>query len=265
MALRDQPYLPLYVQDYLTDEKLNLCSPAAQGVYIKIMCIFHKSEEYGGILLKQKDKQNSSTYLNFAYKLSKLIPFQIDIIAGAITELLDEKVLILDGDFLYQKRMVKDNDISIKRSKSGKKGGIKSLGNNKNLLKQKYEQITEDEYENQKSIDDVIKDSNCIVTFYPDNLISVDEVEKELISDIQYQENVAMCHHLKSVEIVQSWITEFIKTQKSEGVHSKSLKDSKSHFSRWLKIELNKKTKTNANRRDLSGIDHGSAKCLADM
>ena len=35
MALRNQPYIPLYVQDFLTDEKLNQCSPASQGIYIK--------------------------------------------------------------------------------------------------------------------------------------------------------------------------------------------------------------------------------------
>ena len=43
MALRDQPYLPLYVQDFLTDEKLAECSAMATGVYIRLMCIMHKS------------------------------------------------------------------------------------------------------------------------------------------------------------------------------------------------------------------------------
>ena len=152
MALRDQPYFPLYVQDYLSDEKLSLCSPQTQGVYIKMMCIFHKSDVYGGILLNQKDKQKESNRLNFALKFGKLLPFESDIIEAAIDELLDEKVLHIDGDFLYQKRMVHDNEVSIKRSISGKKGGDKSSGNkgekrSKNLLKQKHKQNTEYEYE----------------------------------------------------------------------------------------------------------------------
>ena len=58
MSLRNQPYFPLYVQDFLTDEKLNCCSASSQGVYIKIMCLLHKSEVYGELMLKQKDKQN---------------------------------------------------------------------------------------------------------------------------------------------------------------------------------------------------------------
>ncbi len=54
MALRNQPYLPLFVQDYLTDEKLNECSAQSQGVYIKIMCLMHKSETYGKNFAKAK-------------------------------------------------------------------------------------------------------------------------------------------------------------------------------------------------------------------
>jgi len=131
MALRDQPYFPLYVQDYLTDEKLNSCSAASQGVFIKILCIFHKSEPYGGILFKQKDKQNSSMCLNFAAKLAKLLPFDQETIFSAITELIEEGVLTVEGDFLYQKRMCRDFEISLARSKAAKKGG-----GNPNLFKQ---------------------------------------------------------------------------------------------------------------------------------
>ena len=152
MALRDQPYLPLYVQDYLTDEKLNMCTASTQGIYIKIMCIFHKSETYGGILLKQKDKQNENICLNFALKFAKLLPFDLREIKNAITELLDEKVLLIDGDFLYQKRMVKDNNISEKRSLSGSNGGKKTQSKNKKFAKAKskakseYESESENEY-----------------------------------------------------------------------------------------------------------------------
>lgn len=131
MALRDQPYFPLYADDYLTDEKLNLCSAASQGVFIKILCVMHKQNEYGTILLKQKDKQNPSTILNFACKLAKLLPFDQDTIHGALEELIEEGVLHIEGDKIFQKRMVKDGEISLKRSQAGKDGG-----GNPNLFKQ---------------------------------------------------------------------------------------------------------------------------------
>ena len=161
MALRDQPYIPLYVQDYLTDEKLNSCSPATQGVYIKIICILHKQAEYGSLVLfKQKDKQNSSMCLNFACKFAKLLPFDQQTIFDALTELIDEGVLIVEGDKIYQKRMVKDNAISEARSKAGKIGGgnpILFKQNSKHPFKQNPKQNPENENENENEDEGDIK------------------------------------------------------------------------------------------------------------
>lgn len=126
MALRDQPYLPLYVQDFLTDEKLIECSASATGVYIRVMCIMHKSDPYGMILLKQKDKQTSSTIQNFALKLIKSLPYDLDVIKSGLEELINEDVLQIEDDKLIQKRMVKDFSISNKRAEAGKKGGEKT-------------------------------------------------------------------------------------------------------------------------------------------
>jgi len=123
MALRDQPYLPLYIQDFLTDEKLMECSAAATGVYIRIMCVMHKSDPYGTILLRQKDKQTGQQIQDFAAKLARHFPYPLDTILLALGELLAEKCLFIEGDYLVQKRMVRDGEISLTRSKSGSKGG----------------------------------------------------------------------------------------------------------------------------------------------
>lgn len=160
MALRNQPYFPLYVQDYLTDEKLNNCSAASQGIYIKMMCLFHKCETYGGILLKQNGKQNQSTVLEFAKRLAKQLPFDSLEINDAITELLGEGVLTLDGDFLFQKRMVKDNEVSNIRASAGKKGGKKTQIKDKNFALAKIK--ANSEYENEYEIDNEIKDESKI-------------------------------------------------------------------------------------------------------
>lgn len=151
MALRDQPYLPLYIQDFLTDEKLIECSALATGVYIRLMCLMHKSEEYGTILLKQKDKQTDKQIKNFALKIAKQLPYTIEIIIEGLTELINEKVLIIEGDFLKQKRMVKDNSISVKRATSGTSGGKKTQEKNKTFAskfaKAKNKANTENEIE----------------------------------------------------------------------------------------------------------------------
>jgi len=153
MALRNQPYLPLYVQDFLTDEKLIECSAETTGVYIRLMCIMHKSETYGVILLKQKDKQTDKQILNFAYKLAKQMPYDVEVIERSLNELLNEKVLILEGDQLLQKRMVKDNDISEKRAKAGSKGGTFAQAN----IKANTKANTEYEYENENENEEIKK------------------------------------------------------------------------------------------------------------
>jgi len=151
MALRDQPYLPLYVQDIMTDEKLNECSAATHGIYIKgIMCLMHKSDPYGKILLKQKYKQTDKQILNFASQLAKNLLYTENEISLALTELINEQVCFIEGDYLIQKRMVKDNEISEKRALAGKKGGDQTQKKpikDKDFAKAKTEANPEDEDE----------------------------------------------------------------------------------------------------------------------
>lgn len=122
MSRRDQPYIPLYVQDFLTDEKLRECSASSVGVYIMLMCVMHKQEKYGTIQLREKDRQSEDIIRDFARKLAKHLPFDVEVIRNALRELLDEDVIQLNGDRISQKRMVRDADVSEKRSAAGRKG-----------------------------------------------------------------------------------------------------------------------------------------------
>ena len=141
MALRNQPYLPLYVDDFLADEKLSLCSAESTGVYIRLMCLMHKADEYGVILLKQKFKQSSKQILNFASMFARQMPYQIDVIERSLQELLDENVVILEGDRLIQKRMVKDETLVISGLRLVERAGKKHKQKQIILLKQKVKQI----------------------------------------------------------------------------------------------------------------------------
>jgi DnaD and phage-associated domain len=123
MALRDQPYLPLYVNDFVADEKLRMCSAESTGVYIRLMCLMHVSEEYGAITLSKRDKQHESQIRNFAYVLLFHFPYQVDVIERSLEELIDRGVLYIDGDKLVQKRMHKDGKLSLTRSLAGSQGG----------------------------------------------------------------------------------------------------------------------------------------------
>lgn len=148
MLKKDLPYLKLYVQDFMTDEKLVQCSAEANGVYIWIMLLMTKSETYGKILLRQKfkqtvkqktskhqakreakDKHLLGVCFSFAKQLAKHLPFEAVTIENSLYELLFENVLQVDGDYLVQKRMVKDAQISDIRAVAGKKGGKNRMRN----------------------------------------------------------------------------------------------------------------------------------------
>ena len=156
MSLRNQPYFPLYVQDFMTDEKLNMCSWQTQGIYIKILCVLHKQEKYGSILFKQKDKQNLSKVFSFASILIKHIPCDINDMISALDELVEYGVIQIEDDTLLQKRMFKDGLISEQRSKAGKKGGGNPI-----LFKQKDKQTDKQnpEYENEYKYKDKNEDN----------------------------------------------------------------------------------------------------------
>jgi len=164
MALRDQPYLPLYVRDFLADEKLAFCSASATGVYIRLMCLMHQSEEYGKILLKQKFKQSDKQIKNFASQLAIQMPYDYNTILCALEELLDSRVLLEEPSALIQKRMVKDNNISIVRASAGKKGGNNSIGkkekNIHNFALNFAQAKTQANYVNEIVIDNAIDNAN---------------------------------------------------------------------------------------------------------
>lgn len=149
MALRDQPYLPLYVQDFMTDEKLAECSASATGVFVRIMCLMHKSDPYGKILLKQKYKQSTEQVLNFASQVAKNLPYTREEVYAALQELLAENVMHIEGEFLVQKRMVHDNEVSVNRSKSGRKGGESTQKRVKEIALAKDEANTQANPENE--------------------------------------------------------------------------------------------------------------------
>lgn len=149
MALKDLPYIPFYVQDFACDEKLAMCSAAATGVYIRLMCILHKSKTYGAVKLRIYSKGDSKTYSKsvangiakpiasekqdfefatnllpqFAESLQRQMPYTAEEVLNALEELCFYGVINIEGDTLSQPRMVRDGEMSEKRRVAGRSGG----------------------------------------------------------------------------------------------------------------------------------------------
>jgi len=292
MALRDQPYIPLFADDYLTDEKLNMCSPSTQGVYIKIMCLFHKSDPYGGILLKQKDKQRDKQISNFACKLAKLLPFDLPVIESALVELIEEHVLNIDDDFLYQKRMVRDNELSVKRSKSGKKGGDASLGKKRmcedqSLFATEFAQANlqanaEYEYGNENGNSKEGKEGVGEGGEYPPEesfqrtdpapeigtVLTIEQCHELCLANQRWLSALSK-HKGIPLPLLETWLTKFLVDLKVKDILQNTLTDYKSHFVNWLKYQLkdgkdiNKPPHTGSSEMR-SGVAQRIAEKLAD-
>ncbi len=116
-SLRTSPYFPLEVDAFVSDEKLNECSAAANGVYIRVLCLMHKSEEYGKVQL-----HGARSYAEIAERLSRHLPYPVSTIAAGLDELLSAGVLYTEDGCLCQKRMIKDGQLSETRSRCGKLG-----------------------------------------------------------------------------------------------------------------------------------------------
>src|SRR5215217_9090725 len=102
MALRNQPYLPLYVNDFSNDLNVKRCSSSSIGVYFMLMCVLHQGHEYGTLILRKNEKKSPDQVKNFSALLIKLMPFDIIEIEAALNELLENQVLKMDGDKLIQ-------------------------------------------------------------------------------------------------------------------------------------------------------------------
>lgn len=127
MALRDQPYLPLYVQDVISDEKLHFCAAESYGVYFLLMCWLHKQQEYGVMYLQDEFKEkDTSKEERFAKMITRLMPFETEQILRCLRELQKQKVINITEETLYQKRMVADAQKSKIQSENRAKGWAKA-------------------------------------------------------------------------------------------------------------------------------------------
>ena len=45
------PWMKFYTSDWRADPRLKMCSPAARGVWIEMICLMHEATPYGHLLV----------------------------------------------------------------------------------------------------------------------------------------------------------------------------------------------------------------------
>lgn len=81
-----------------------------------------------------------------------------------------------------------------------------------------------------------------------ETLQSIDEIENQFTNEVSWKESI--CRNLSEVkngfdmQTLENYLEQFFKLIRGDGEDYKTVKDTKKHFNRWLKIEI-QKNKTN--------------------
>ena len=117
---KDNPSSTFYWKDYENDEGLRISSLAAQGLWMRLLCIAAKADPYGYILVNGCDPGVTGTA-----RLGSVTEAEA---ATLLDELERNRVFSRDRKGRpFSRRMVKEAAISAKNQKNGKKGGNPAL------------------------------------------------------------------------------------------------------------------------------------------
>ncbi len=123
------PWFKFYPTDWQADERVRMCGAAARGLWIEMLCIMHKAEKYGHLLINGEMPTNM--------QLSILTGISIVQLESLIIEL--EKMGVFSrtqAGVIYSRRQVNDEKKAKHAKKIGKFGGNPSLSKTKGISSQ---------------------------------------------------------------------------------------------------------------------------------
>ena len=130
-----RPAFQFYPADWRTDSSLKVCTLAARGLWVEMLCLLHElgqqeGSRYGFLELRGKALGPD--------KLGRLIGIDLATLQPLLEELEDSGVFSRDEDgVIYSRRLDRDGRLKQTRSKAGSKGGSKTQANAKQKTKQK--------------------------------------------------------------------------------------------------------------------------------
>lgn len=111
------PWLKFYPTDWRADPALRMCSLAARGLWMEMLCIMHEAEPYGSLRVNGRPVTEK--------QLSALAGGEV---GDLLCELEDAGVFSRDDDgTVYSRRMQRDAEKAARDKANGKGGGNPSL------------------------------------------------------------------------------------------------------------------------------------------
>lgn len=83
---------------------------------------------------------------------------------------------------------------------------------------------------------------------------NLDETYNAILTDQPWLEVICMNYHLASIELGRQYVSLFFRKLQNEGAAQKSIADFKSHFARWLNLELKKQQKEKHGTKKNTGL-----------
>ena len=117
---KKMPAIMFYTADWLEDQAVQVCSLAAQGLWINLLCYMNKSPRRGVLLLNEDTPMTS-------LHIARLVGVEVSECESLLQELVTSGVPSVEdtpnGAAYVSRRMLKDEEKRAKCSHAGKKGG----------------------------------------------------------------------------------------------------------------------------------------------
>lgn len=118
MSKNKYPAMPFDTRDWLCCPELKVLAPDVRGLWMDMLCYMWESPECG-VLLKPNGDPISKD------EASKLLGLDASESHTWIDKLIDNHLCSVRADgALYSRKMVRNHEISLKRTKAGRRGGI---------------------------------------------------------------------------------------------------------------------------------------------
>ena len=231
MSKKNLPNIPIYIGDWEKD--CNVLSLESEGAWLRIIFKLWTKGKQNSIKIPTKSLQN--LWRCSGEKMQEIIN---DLIFNEICEIKKTQGFV---EFTCR-RFVKENKISKVRSEASKSKKTKTKPKqNANKPPIKSEQNTD--YDNENEIDNVNNYEVDSETF-----LKIEKLKIEIENEFSWRESIIRNYREVKQDFDEAmfgnYLEQFFKIIENDGEDYKTIRDTKKHFNRWLKIEITKSDDT---------------------
>lgn len=115
-----KPFIKFFPTDWQADQMLRLCSVAARGLWIEMLCLMHKADRYGHLLINGVPPTDTQLAVLTATPTHSLPDLIGELEAAGVFSRTSKGVI-------YSRRLVRDEKKAKTAQENGKKGGNATL------------------------------------------------------------------------------------------------------------------------------------------